>query len=147
MLFKVNPKREETVTEEVVDEEGNSGTFKLHLEFQSSEELNYTEYRKRLSTSEGTEIVTDENGEEQEIDEGTYNAFLYSLRTSIIGAEPIADLDGEPLVIKDEEGNINEENQKAVFEFVKQIPELYDKLITAYKGHLGKNYKTGATQL
>ena len=146
MVFKVNPNRNVTINHVLKDEEGNEGTFSLHLRFKNSEELDYTEYRKRMEYSQGTHTVKDEEGNEEEVEEGAYNAFLYTLRTSIIGAEPIADLDGNPLKIIDEEGNVNEENQKAVFEFVKSIPELYDKMITAYQGHLGKNYKTGATQ-
>ena len=90
--------------------------------------------------------IKGEDGKITKTDVGTYNAFLYTLRTSLSDWSGISDMDGNVLQSKDADGKIIIANQIAVFEAIKLMPvknenepSLLDKITKAYIGDKGKN--------
>jgi len=75
MSFVVNPKRNVTF-----DHTTNSGDeFSVTFKFVAAEDVDYGELRTKTK-NKSEMIVEGEDGKEIKMEEGTYNAFLYSLR-------------------------------------------------------------------
>lgn len=119
------------------EEDGES--FSVTFKFPFAEEINLSKLREKLNVSD-------------DVESNSASTLMYILRTSISDCEDILDVDKpvgdsyEPVVVAKEDGTRDEMAQKIVFEIVKSIPTLYDKVITAYIGPKGKNLKTGAMQ-
>lgn len=93
--------------------------------------MDYAELREKMEDKK--ELVTvDEKGKETKVGKGTYNAFLYTLRCSLVGWNNIADENGVDLPF-------SEEMQIHVFEAIRLEVDLFDKIISAYTGTQGKN--------
>jgi len=161
MAFLVDPKRRHTFK---YDEDGVS--FSVTFEFVCSEDLDLSEIRRRLS-----DFDVDKKDDSKAQDRST-NFMLYNLRTALIECEDILHHEtNEPLKIRNDDGSINVENQKGIFEAVKNLmckktvigddgqPEkdadgkdkiieesFLNRIITAYVGASSKNLKPGATQ-
>ena len=132
MNFKVKKRRAIRVEHEL--EEGV--VIWVEVKPRISEEI---DYKRLMSLSEKKgkiEVVsTDENGKEikEEYDSGTYNAFLYQLRASISGwSDNFTDEDDKPL-------EFNEENQISIFEAIKDLKGMFEKLTLAFTGTTEKN--------
>jgi len=138
MGFKVNPKREVTFHHKIEGEE-EPIEFSVTFRFVTSEDIDYVELRRKAANKTIMTLVDKETGKEKEVKMGTYNAFLYSLRCSLISWNGFVDMEGTELPIKDGEGNIIAVNQIAVFEAAKSIKELFDKIVVAYVGTKEKN--------
>jgi hypothetical protein len=107
--------------------------IKFHFKIPASEDVDYTELRKKLYA--GDEIKTEDTKTP-----GAYNAYLYSLRTALVKCEGIEDENGKPIIITDNDGVINEDYQIAVFELIKFDTELMKKVVVAYTGVSEKNF-------
>lgn len=144
MSFKVNPVREKKFHHKTVDTDGTPIEFSVTFNFICSEDIDYAELRKKIENKEKLS-VEDENGKISEVEMGTYNAFLYTLRTSLTDWEGITDLEGKPLAVRNDKGEIIIAHQKAVFEAIRTLPteegqqSLMDKITIAYTGYKGKN--------
>jgi hypothetical protein len=101
-------------------------TFSFEWKFKEDSDIN--DLRKRF---EGKNI--DDNG---------INLFYYSMRVGLVNWTGIdfIDADGErkPLPVM-ENGSIIELHQKAVFESILGLPDLYSKVQSAFIGETGKN--------
>lgn len=137
MPFVVNPKREVTFHHTITDGEEKT-EFSVTFKFTPAEDVDYAELRKKMENKKTME-VEDEDGKITKTDMGTYNAFLYTLRTALSNWTNINDPEGNVLPVKDGKGKIIETNQIAVFEAVRIQKELFDKIILAYVGHKEKN--------
>lgn len=138
MPFVVNPKREVKFHHVINEKDKEPIEFSVTFKFTASEDIDYVELRKKAENKTPLEIV-DEQGKVDKKDMGTYNAFLYTLRTALIDCSGITDPDGNEIKIKNEQGNIIQHNQIAVFEAVKSEKELFDKIVLAYIGEKEKN--------
>jgi len=139
MAFVVNPKREVTFHHTYVPKEGEPIEFSVTFKFTASEDIDYVQLRDKAADKTPLIVEDKETGKETKTEMGTYNAFLYTLRTSLISCEGIEDPEGKKIVITDDNGKINEDNQIAVFESIRSEQELFDKIIVAYVGHKEKN--------
>ena len=151
MMFKVNPVRKVTFEETFIidpeneSEEPKEGKFSVTFHFAPAEDIDYVQLRKKMEDKTPLEFE-DEKGKISKTDVGSYNAFLYNVRTSLIDWSGISDMEGNPLPVRDEKGKIIEANQLAVFEAVRLLKpakkgelSLMDKVTSAYVGHKGKN--------
>jgi hypothetical protein len=162
MGFKVNTKRvftiEYTHEVEMVEEvlaitetEAENGVavlgvpakmekFELSVTIQqiASEDVDYGELRKKMESVSDTQVIINEESGKT-MDNGSYNAFLYTLRKSIVACKGFVDQDEKDLVITATDGKVNNINQIVVAEAIKQIPDFYDKIIAAYTGISSKN--------
>ena len=117
--------------------------FSVTFQFKIAEDLDYVELRDKAENKK--ELITyDENNKETKQDMGTWNAFLYILRTSLVEVNGIflpgsTDEKPLPLMITKEDGSIDVECQKAVFEAIRVETELFDKIILAFQGLNSKN--------
>ena len=112
--------------------------FSVTFDFVVGEDIDYVALREKMEDKK--DLVTyDENNKETRIEAGIYNAFLYTLRTSLVGCEGILLPDGNPIVIRNENGKINESYQKAVFEGIRTESDLFDKITLAYQALNEKN--------
>ena len=151
MGFIVNPKRRIKFYHTVKEEDVNGNPkepieFSVTFDFVIAEDLDYGELRTKLDDKAPIEII-DPKTEKPMVDpktgetidtKGAMNAYLYTLRVSLIDCEGIDDPDGNVLeIIKD--GKIIQDNQKAIFEAITKISDLWEKIQTAYVGHKGKN--------
>jgi len=151
MAFQVNPIREVKFYEKYKDNNNEIVEFSVTFNFISSEDIDYVELRKKMEGKQKMTIekkVEGKDGKKEitEIEIGTYNAFLYTLRTSLVDCEGIEDPDGKPLLIKDDKGKIIVANQIAIFEAIRMLPSgeegqptLMDKVTKAYIGQKEKN--------
>lgn len=87
---------------------------------------------------------------EVQADDKAINTYMLNLRKSMVSlthgdGTPILDEDtGEPVVLVNEDGSINEEEQMAVFDWVKANNELFEKVNLANGGEVdSKNLKIG----
>ena len=126
MNFKINTIRKFEI-EHMFDD--TDVCVKLFFEKVAVENLNFDELRDKLNLKK-VAINKEEEGQVKE--EGSYNAFLYMLRKSLIGWEGIVDQNG--VVVP-----FNENNQIAVFEEVQKEVSLIRKIIVAYSGINEKN--------
>lgn len=136
MGFKVSTEREFTVKHShKVDEE----TYELEVTFKhlAGEDIDYDELRRKLSGVSDVKILNEETGEE--VDNGSYNAFLYTLRKGLISCKGFTDSEDKDIIITQAGGKINSDMQIVVFEAVRTIPEFFDKIVTAYTGIDAKN--------
>lgn len=137
MSFVVNPKREVKFYHKI-EENGEVSEFSVTFKFIIGEDVDYVMLRDKSADKTPLEIE-DEHGKITKTEMGTYNAFLYTLRISLIDCSDIIDPDGKEIKIKDEHGKIIEENQIAVFEAIRIQKELFDKIVSAYIGEKEKN--------
>lgn len=137
-MFVVNTKREVTFHHKVVQEKGEPVEFSVTFKFAASEDVDYVKLREKASDKTPL-VVEDENGKINKTDMGTYNAFLYTLRTGLQACEGIVDGNGDPVSIKNDKGVVDEDIQIAVFEAVKAETELFNKVTVAYIGDKEKN--------
>jgi len=135
MGFKIKTKREFEILH-THEEDGTKYDFKIKVKLQAGEDVDYNELRHKLENVSDEKIINEETGDE--IDNSTYNAFLYSLRTSIIEQTGFMDENEEDIKII-EDGKINKINQIAVFEAIRMMTDFFDKLVTAYTGLDAKN--------
>lgn len=155
MSFKVNPIREVKFHEKYEEEDGSVTEFSVTFNFIASEDIDYVELRKKMEDKQKMLVEAKEDGKVKldkdgkpiitEIEVGTYNAFLYTLRTSLTNWEGIVDLEEKPLLVKDSSDKIIQSNQIAVFESLRYLPaqkgqpSIMDKITKAYIGQKGKN--------
>jgi len=108
---------------------------------QAAEDIDYTVLMSKMADKEKMVTQVEEKDEktgevkmvEKIIDGGSYNALLYSIRTSIKAwCDEFTDEDNNVLPF-------NQDNQVAVFEAVREIPGFFDKVLTAYTGITSKN--------
>ena len=132
MNFKVK-KRKPIRIEHMIEEGLN---IWVDIKPKISEEIDYKRLFSLTNKEGKIEITTkDDKGEEKvvEYDSGTYNAFLYNIRASITGwSENFVDDDDKTL-------EFNDENQIAVFEAIKDLEGMFEKLTTAFTGITEKN--------
>jgi hypothetical protein len=126
--MKIRTKRDFVIEHKFEDVDN---IVKFYFKVPASEDVDYTELRKKLSAGETIEPTKVP---------GAYNAYLYSLRTALINVEGVEDENGKPLIITDNDGVINEDYQIAAFELVKFDVDLMQKVITAYTGVSEKNF-------
>ena len=127
-MFKISTKREFTVKGEIAE------GFEVSVTF------------TRLAKEETGKMFAETVGDKGELDNGDMmNLFFKERRKSLVACEGFADEDGNEMSIKDEEGNINEQVQIAVFEAVANSP-LWQKVVDAFDNVSTKNLKTGASQ-
>ena len=144
MPLKINTTREYSFKHTVSEEEELNVTFK----FPFAEEIDYAGLRNMLSSQSSVtndEVLNEEEGFKVSDAIASRATLLHILRKSLTSCDCV-DEEGNPIVIINPDKTVNEINQKAVFEVVKNIPELYEKVQTAYIGVKGKNSETGATQ-
>lgn len=121
-MFAIKPNRKFTFKYG----EGTEDAFTVDFDFICIEQINSDEVKNILKNVNGV--------------------IYYFMRKSLISVSGLINVDsGEPLKLYNEDGSINEEIQKAVFEFVMTFEEFRDQLITAYAGVSSKNLKTGVT--
>lgn len=121
------------------EDKENDVSFKVTYLFVPREDLDKTELRKKLKDQSVNSKL-----EQLELAGDTTD---YILRKSIIGIEGFIDEDtGKELSLYKEDGSIDEQIQKAVFEVVCLYPDTYKDALLAYLGPKGKNLKTGATE-
>jgi len=150
MPFTVNPNRRVKFNAVYKDESGDETQnieYSVTFDFIIAEDVDYGELRSKLEDKTPVEIIDPKTNKPQ-IDPktekpietaGMMNAYLYTLRTSLVACSGIEDPDGNEITIKDDDGNIIEANQKAVFEAIRMDSELFDRIQTAYLGTKGKN--------
>lgn len=127
MAFQVKTNRSVTLHHTT----SNGNEFSVDFKFINAEDMDYAELREKMEDKK--ELVTvDEKGKETKVGKGTYNAFLYTLRCSLVGWNNIADENGVDLPF-------SEEMQIHVFEAIRLEVDLFDKIISAYTGTQGKN--------
>jgi len=146
MGFKVNTQRQFTVKHNLVVEtealegvEASTETYPLEVTFKNlaGEDIDYGELRSKLSNLSDVKVINEDTGEE--IDNESYNAFLYTLRKSLIGCKGFTDQDDNDLVIIGTDGKVNSNTQLVVFEAVRNISDFFNDVITAYTGLNSKN--------
>ncbi len=142
-MFTVNTKRKQEFFQTIEDGE-DKFDISVTFDFIKSEDMDYVSIRDKLSDKKPI-LVENEKGKIDKKDVSTYNALLFLLRVSLVSCTGIADEEENPIIITGEDGKVNETNQVAVFEAVKAIPELFDKVVLAYTGLSSKNSKAGAT--
>lgn len=136
MSFKIKTKREKKVEYNLTVD---GQTINLWVSFKQpvAEEIDYAKIGEITKDSEEVEIsYTEEKTgivKSKKISSKSYNAFLYNLRVAITGwSDEFLDEDGNKL-------EFNEENQKIIFDAIKDIGEFFDAYITAYTGITTKN--------
>jgi len=140
-MFKINTNRKIDVVYESEDKETS---FSITMEAIASEDQNMEEIRKKLGSLGDTDLEGEVEGSDKV--SHALNFLHYSLRKSIIGCKDILDLDGNPVSLKKEDGTINEDIQKALYDHVSKLSGFLGKMVTAYNDISGKNEKSGATQ-
>lgn len=138
MAFVINPKREVKFYHTITQEKENI-EFSVTFRWVASEDTDYVTLRDKAADKTPLEVIDEKTGAIKTTNMGTYNAFIYTLRTSLIDCEGITDLDGNIIKIKDEKGKIIEDNQIAVFEAVRSETELFNKICLSYIGEKEKN--------
>lgn len=132
MKFKVKRRKPIRIEHKIDD----TTTIWVDIKPKISEEIDYKRLFSLTNKEGKIEITTkDDDGKEKviEYDSGTYNAFLYNIRASIIGwCEDFVDEDEKPL-------EFNEDNQIAIFEAIKDLEGMFEKLTTAFTGITEKN--------
>lgn len=138
MGFVVNPKREVTFHHTIVEEGLESIEISATFDFIFAEDVDYVELQRKAA-DKTVLILKDEKGNEKEVNMGLYNTLLYSLRTSLIACTGFEDPDGKEIKIKDEKGKTIVNNQLVVFEAIRIMKELFEKVVLAYTGTKEKN--------
>lgn len=149
MALKLSLNRVHTFEYDEGDEQ-----FKVTFEFPYSEDLDRLSIRKLLNKKYGKiEFKADKDGkendptdEELEYLSDMSNIIMRKALVSMESKEGIEDENGNLIKLKNDDGSINEQVQKAMFEYVKSKTELYTKILMAYVGPKSKNLKTGVTQ-
>jgi hypothetical protein len=152
MPFDINPDREYVFDYEIKEGDWIQVTF----DFPWSEEMDYTTIRtllKDVPEFEKNEKIkklksgkTITKSDAAIIEESKSIQVYYNLlRTSLVGCAGFQNSrDKSEIKIKDSSGGVIEKNQKAIFEFVKKTPKLFEKVSLAYAGELdSKNVKLG----
>lgn len=145
-MFTVNPERRVKFNH-VHDDGKEKIEFSVTFDFVIAEDVDYGELRDKLKDKQPIDIIDPETNEplvdpktkEPIATAGMMNAYLYTLRTSLVEWTGIKNPDGEDLAFKDTDGNLIVAHQKAVFEAIRMIPDLFEKIQSAYLGHKGKN--------
>jgi hypothetical protein len=122
-MLKIKLNREYKIcnTSEKGDED-----FYVKFKFQPTEDLDLTEVRKKFEDSKDVVVKN-------------LSVFDVVIRKSIIDTD-IVDVDTDQIIpIKNEDGSINEYNQKIVMDVIKMFPDFYNKVWAAYLGPQGKN--------
>jgi len=120
-MFKVKLKREVKITHN--EEDGSS--YSIMFKVPAKEEMDIA----------GLKEHKEKYGED--------NASLYLLRSCIVGLEGIGDENGEELELVKEDGSIDEDIQRAVFDAVWDVEDIRDNMLTAIGNVNSKNSKTG----
>lgn len=135
MGFKINVNREVTIKHWYEEDKWFSVTF----DFPYAEEIDFSSFRadlERLGLKTESEIKKVEN----------MNNIVYTtLRRAIKGYEGLdLYLNGNPISFKNEDGSINPDAQRVVFQAVFQFNEMLHKAELAYLGELDLgNLETG----
>lgn len=130
MSFKIKPSRKRTF--EFVDGEDK---LTVTFDFVCTEDIKSSEVIKRLK-----EGVADQDSATQ--------FMWYTIRRSLIECTGIDDIDtGMSIALKDKDGKINDDIQRAIFEFIIGLGDMRSQIIDAYIGPTSKNSKPGVTQL
>ena len=157
MAFLIDPKRRHTFKYAEDDI-----SFSVTFEFTCAEDMDLSEIKKRLG-----DLNTDKKDDEVEQNKATNFMFYNLRKALVECEDINHHETNEPIEIKSPDGSINVENQKGVFEAIRSLmcvvtPEIKDeegnvtqeekkepfinRVITAYIGAKGKNSKPGATQ-
>ena len=139
MGFVVNPKRDVTFHHTIVEKEKEPIEISVSFSFVAAEDIDYVELQKKAEDKTTFEMIDEGTGKKKTINMGLYNTFLYTLRTSLVGCTGFVDPENNEIKIKDEDGKIIVNNQLVVFEAVRMMKELFDKIIIAYSGTQEKN--------
>ena len=126
MPFKINPKRNFTFKHTVGED-----SFEVDFSFRRTEEPRPKDLLDKLAGVKDTDGLTDDM---------SHFIFFSTLRSALKAQRGIIDetTDKELELVK-EDGSINEENQKAIFDFCITLDTLREDIITAYNGFMGKN--------
>ncbi len=152
MPFQVDPERVFVFDYEIDEGDWVQVTF----DFPWSEEIDYGPLRlllKDVSNEQKSESLKKlrtgkklSKSDAKVVEEAqSVQVFYNLLRTSLVGCEGFENRrTKEEIQIKDKGGNIIENNQKAIFEFVKNTAKLFEKVCLAYAGELDSgNVKVG----
>ena len=102
-----------------------------------SRDIDYGELRSKLENISDTVIINEDTGDE--VDNNSYNAFLYTLRKGLIDCKGFTDEDDNDIIITDKSKKVNSDMQLVVFEAMRSIPDFFKKVTTAYVGTDSKN--------
>ena len=136
---KVDPMEVKVDGEKSIAKAVEEEIFELEVTFThlAGEDIDYDELRGKLNNITDVKVLNEETGEE--IDNNSYNAFLYTLRKGLIDCKGFTDQNGKDLVITQKNGKVNGNIQITIFEAVRTIPEFFEKVVTAYTGIDSKN--------
>jgi len=141
MGFKVSTERQFTVKHtHVVETDGVKEDFPLEVTFKhlAGEDIDYGELRSKLENISDTVVINEDTGDE--IDNSSYNAFLYTLRKGLISCSGFTDQNDKDITITDKKtGKVNADMQLVVFEAMRTLSEFFEKVTTAYVGTDSKN--------
>ena len=146
MPFKINTKKTYTFVYETEEDGKLTATFS----FPTIEDEQTMEISKKLK---GVDLSKIKEGDTSS-DRAIISTTLYTLRSSLVDFTGINDEstvteenpEGVPIKLRDENGDIIEEVQKAVFDFIFRLEGMKEKIMVAYIGPKGKNLKTGVMQ-
>jgi len=139
MGFVVNPKRDVIFHHTIVEEDQEPIEISVSFSFIAAEDVDYVELQKKAEDKTTFEVTNEDTGEKKTINMGLYNTFLYTLRTSLVGCTGFVDSGNNEIEIKDKDGKTIVSNQLVVFEAIRLMKELFDKVIIAYSGTQEKN--------
>ena len=138
MNLKINTKRSFTIEHEFRGSNDELIPVKFYFNILAGEDTDFNKLRAKMSVGRVEALEGSENKLDKKV-AGTYNAFLYTLRTALINCEGIENERGEPIIITNKDGVVDETLQIAVFEVVQSDTDLLTKIITAYGGVKEKN--------
>ena len=134
MNLKINTKRSFTIDHEFKTSTGESIPVKFYFTVLAGEDTDFNKLREKMSIGkvEGLDNIDKKTA-------GSYNAFLYTLRTSLVACEGIENEKNEPIIIIGKDGIVDKTLQIIVFEVIQSDADLLTKVITAYGGVKEKN--------
>lgn len=141
-MFILNPTRKFTVKYGSPSEEG-ADFFEADFEFILTEDCFTEDIRKKVKElqpileKDTDEVKADKMYKQQAV-------IWHKIRKSLKAVRGINDFEGNPINIQDEKGNIIEDTQAAVFEFITNFGDVATQVLTAYLGLNTKNLNAGA---
>lgn len=137
MAFVLNPTRKFTVKYEAEDD-----FFEADFEFILTEDCFTEDMRKRIAELKPILVKDTEEVKAEKIYK-QQSVVWHKIRKSLKAVRGINDMDGNPInIITD--GNINEDIQSAVFEYITNFGDVAIQVLTAYSGLNQKNLSAGA---